>query len=180
MRRLGSLALLLIAALVLSGCATMRIGSYVGRGIDFRAYQTWDWGPADALPTGDPRLDNNAFFADHFEGAVEKNLAARGYARAAASPDLLVHYHASIAQRMDIDAIDRQQGYCFDEGCDPRVFVYEAGTLIIDIVDARTHRLLWRGWAEDNVEPALENQDLLERQIDRAVTGMLAKLPGRF
>ena len=46
-----------------------------------RAIHTYDWGPADALPTGDPRLDQNPFFKDHLEGAVEKELATRGFDR---------------------------------------------------------------------------------------------------
>jgi hypothetical protein len=32
----------------------MGIGSFISPGIDFTAYRTDDWGPADALPTGDP------------------------------------------------------------------------------------------------------------------------------
>ena len=61
------------AALALTGCATtMNVSAYVGRGVNFSQYRTYDWGPADALPTGDPRLDNNGFFIDLLEGAIEK------------------------------------------------------------------------------------------------------------
>jgi hypothetical protein len=30
--------------------------------------------------------------------------------------------------------------------------VYETGALLIDFVDARTDKLVWRGWAEDGVD----------------------------
>lgn len=179
MRRTALIAVL--SALVVSGCATMNVGSYTGRGIDFTPYLTFDWGPADALPTGDARLDGNAFFKDHLEGAVEKQLAARGYARATdGTPDLLIHYHATIARKLDVDAVDRQYNYCYDDSCIPRVVAYDAGTLLIDIVDAKTNRLLWRGWAQDSMEGVLDDQDRMERQINDAVARMLAELPRRL
>ena len=181
MRRMERWALVAVAGLVLAGCATIDVGSYVGRSVDFATYRTYDWGPADALPTGDPRLDNNSFFKDHFEGAVEKELAARGYPRATtAAPDLLIHYHATINRRLDIDAIDRQYGYCPPAGCEPRVVAYDAGTLLLDIVDARTHRLLWRGWAQQSMDGVIGDQDRLERQVNEAVARMLERLPRKI
>jgi hypothetical protein len=169
------------AAFALTGCASMSVSSHVERAIDFGQYRTYDWGPADALPTGDPRLDQNPFFKDHIQGAVERQLAARGFQRVAAgmTPDLLIHYHANISQRIDVDRVDRDLGYCA-EGCAPPVTEYEAGTLVLDIVETRTNRVIWRGWAQDTVEDALDNPDEMERQINEGVTRMLAQLPRPF
>ena len=91
MRRLIRCAVVAIAAVAATGCATtMTVSSHVDRGINFARYRTYDWGPADALPTGDPRLDKNPFFKDHVEGAVEKQLAARGLEMSTSgTPDLL-------------------------------------------------------------------------------------------
>ena len=168
-----------LGGLLAASCATMGIGAYVSRGTDFTAYRTYEWGPADMLPTGDPRLDNNAVFKDHFEGAVEKALAARGFERAApgSTPDLLVHYHATVTERLVVNEVDRRFGECPSYDCGPRTEVFEAGTLLIDLVDARARQLVWRGWAEDSLAGALANQDRLERFIDRAVTGMMLRLP---
>jgi hypothetical protein len=171
----------ILLALVASGCATMNVGSHVERGLNFRAFRTFEWGPADALPTGDPRLDQNPFFKDHVQGAVEKQLIAKGFERVPADtlPDLLIHYHANISKRIDVALIDREHGYCYDN-CEPRVIEYEAGTLVLDIVDTRTNRVIWRGWAQDTVKDALEDPDVMERQIVEGVTGMLERLPSRF
>jgi hypothetical protein len=178
MRRLLQSAAVAIAALAVTGCATMSVSSYVRRGLDFAHYRTYDWGPADALPTGDPRLDRDPFFKDHVEGAVEKQLAARGYERSASgTPDLLIHYHASITQRIDANRSDREYGYCYDEDCQARVIEYEAGTLVLDLVDARTNRVVWRGWAQNSVEGVLGNRDRMARKISEGVTLMLKRLP---
>jgi hypothetical protein len=160
----------------------MNVSSHVQSGLDFARYRTYDWGPADELPTGDPRLDKNPFFQDHVLGAVEKQLAARGFERAESEgkADLLIHYHASINQRFDVYNVDREHGYCYDDDCKARVMNYEAGTLVLDIIDSRTKRVIWRGWAQDSVEDVLNNPDRMAKKIDEAVRRMLAKLPPRL
>jgi hypothetical protein len=166
--------------LLLAGCATMGVSSFLDRSVDFSQYHTYSWGPADALPTGDPRLDSNPFFKDRLEGGVDKALAARGFGRPAsgASPDLLLHYHASVTQRLDVNGADRRRGYCYDD-CQPRVTEYEEGTLVLDAVDARTNKVVWRGWAKDTVDGVIEDQALMERKIDEAVRRMMALFPAR-
>ena len=178
MSRLGRSIAVAISALAVTSCATMNVSSHVQSGLDFAQYRTYDWGPADALPTGDPRLDKNPFFRDHILGAVEKQMAARGYERSeSGTPDLLIHYHASINQRIDVYGVDRDHGYCYDDDCKARVRDYEAGTLVLDLVDTRTNRVIWRGWAQDTVEDVLNNQDRMAKKIDEAVRRMLARLP---
>jgi len=179
MRPVLRLTAALLSTIVLSACAArMTVSSHVERGLDLSRYQTFDWGPADALPTGDPRLDRDPFFKDHVQGAVEKGLLARGLQLpTTGSPDLLVHYHAHISDRIDTNRIDRVYGYCSQPGCPPDVVHYEAGTLVLDIIDAQTSRLIWRGWAQNSVGNMLENRDVMAKTIDQAVARMLLRLP---
>ena len=156
----------------------MTVSSHVERGLDFAQYHTHEWGPADALPTGDPRLDKNPFFKDHVEGALEKQLAMKGFERSTSgTPDLLIHYHANITQRIDVDRLDQQHGYCYNADCQTGVIEYEAGTLVLDVVDTRTNRVIWRGWAQNSIKKALDNPDTMERQINEGVRRMLQRLP---
>lgn len=180
MRRTLIQAALAVLAIAAAGCATtMTVSSHVESGLDVSHYRTYDWGPADALPTGDPRLDKSPFFQDHMQGAVEKALAGKGFERAAsAGPDLLIHYHANIARRFDVNTVDRRYGYCSNNGCGTGVSEYEAGTLVLDIVDARTNRVIWRGWAQDSIERALGDPDRMAEQIDEAVSRMMVMFPG--
>ena len=175
MQQRSGLAFLALVAMAAAACATaMNVSSHVDRGADFTRYQTFDWGPADALPTGDPRLDANPFFKDHLQGEVEKQLAGRGFTLAkAGSADLLIHYHAHISERIDVGSVDKSYGY------GGQVRDYEAGTIVIDVVDAKTNKVVWRGWAQDAVKGMLENEDTIAAKIDEAVTRMLARLPAR-
>lgn len=171
--RLAPLFGVAIAALTVTGCAAMRVNSFIERGTNFTVYRTYEWAPADQLATGDPRLDNNEFFQERVQAAVEKGLAARGLEKAASAPDFVLHYHASVTQRVDTAGVDRKYGYC--EDCTPSVF--DAGTLTLDIVDARTKRLVWRGWAESTFDGVVDNQEWLEQKIDEAVAQILGRLP---
>jgi hypothetical protein len=169
----------LAATLTAGGCATtMSISSHVDRTISFAQYRTFDWGPADALPTGDPRLDRDPFFKDHVQGAVERELAGRGLELSpSGTPDILIHYHANITKRIDVNQADRAYGYCGATDCPPESVEYEAGTLVLDFMDAHTNKLIWRGWAQNSVEDMLRNRDKMASTIDQAVAGMLRQLP---
>src|SRR5262245_25622715 len=116
MRRICGLAFIALLSGVAASCATMTVSSHVERGLDFGRYRTFDWGPPDELPTSDARLDASPFFRDYLQGAVEKQLARRGLAMSA-SPDLLIHYHASVTKRLDVSHVDQDRGYCYSDGC---------------------------------------------------------------
>ena len=104
---------------MLACAATMTVSSHVERGLDFARYRTFAWGPADALPTGDPRLDRNPFFKDHVQGAVEKRLAHRGLLVTAGDADLLIHYHANVSRRINPNQVDRGYVQCVSGDCVP-------------------------------------------------------------
>ena len=176
MPALRHLTVAALAAFAVSGCATMTAGSYAQRGVDFAQYHTYNWGPPDALPTGDPRLDANPFFEDHFEGAVEQQLARRGFGRVEDNPDVIVHYHASVTQRLEVHGVD---GACTNgQDCQPRASEYDAGTLVIDVIDARTKKVVWRGWSQGVMNGVIANQDRLERHIEESVRRMFEEFPG--
>lgn len=168
-RRFAALA---AAALTLAGCGAIHVSSYPEHGADLTQYRTYNWAPVDQRSTGDPRLDNNPFFQQQVQAAVAKQLASRGFEKTD-SPSLLVHYHASVTQEISISEGERRDGYCKD--CTPEV--YDAGTLLIDLVDARTSRLVWRGWATGAIDGLIDHQEWMEQQIDEAVDRILNKLP---
>lgn len=173
--RLGAVT---AAALMLAGCAaSMTVSSYVGRGVDFRQYSSYGCAASDRLSTGDLRLDNNPFFDERVHTAVENQLAARGFEKTTSNaPDFLLHYYANVIQEIDFGASDQPYGVCKD--CLPSV--YESGTLVIDIVDARTKTLAWRGWAEGSFEGVIDDQAWMEEKVDDAVERILARLPRRL
>jgi hypothetical protein len=164
------------ATLMLAGCATLRVNSYVERGADFRRYESYAWAERGAFATGDPRLDDNRFFSQRVEEAVDMQLAARGFEKTGPSTaDVLLHIHARMEQRLDTAAFDPIDGHCIDDECRPEV--YDAGTLMVDFMDRRTNRLAWRGWAERSFDGVVDDQKWMEATIDKTVATILARLP---
>ena len=169
----------LTTALMVSGCAArMSASSHVERARDFSVYRTYQWGSPDALPTGDPRLDNDPFFRDHMMGAIEKQLAARGLQFAeSGSAELLIHYHANVVERIDVNGIDSANGYCGPGDCPASVVRYEAGTIVLDVIDAASNRLIWRGWVQTNMRGVIGNRAGLSEVVDEAAARILQRFP---
>jgi uncharacterized protein DUF4136 len=168
-----------VALLTSTGCATMQVNSHVQPGTDFTRYRTWEWAADAAVPTGDPRLDNSPFFQNRLRGAVEHQMTAKRYVRStlAGSPDLLVRYHANFSKTFEVTDNRTGIGSCYRD-CEPDAYAYEQGTLVIDIVEARTEALVWRGWSRDNMEGAIDNQSRMEQEIDAVVGAMFERFPG--
>jgi len=172
----------LAAALIpftLAACAAVSVGSHLAREADFSSYRTFAWSAADPLPTGDPRLDNNPFFKDSLQGAVERHLAGHRIVLAAGGtqPDLLVHYHVAVTQRVDADNAHRGSVETGSGYLEPQVVTYDESTLVLDMIDAHTQRLVWRGWAQDDLRAVINDQARLKEHIEEAVTRMLELLP---
>lgn len=179
MRRIAIIATA-AAALILAGCATRIVSSHVDRGTDFTQYRTYDWGPADAFPTGDARLDNNEFFRDYFQGAIDKELATRRLELTSRHPDLLIHTHTNVSRRLQVETIVRESPFCRGGGCGPEVIESEVGTLMIDIVDARTKKLVWRAWSRDDLSGVINDQQRLRRAVTEAVAEMMTRFPAHL
>ena len=89
-----------------------------------------------------------------------------------------MHYHASVTQAIDVRNLDREYWSCADADCRP--YVFDAGTLFVDLVDPRTNKVIWSGWAEGSMEGVIDNQESMEGRIDEAVTRILERLPQRL
>jgi hypothetical protein len=162
------------AVLAASACALRNVSSFADRGFEISRYRTYSWAADEPRATGDPRLDNNSLFQSCVRMNIEKELAKRGLERAtSASVDLVVHYYASVTQRLEVNGPHQPYDVCRD--CTPRV--YDAGTLVIDLVDAHTNVLVWRGWAEGSIDGLIDDQPLFEGAIREGVARILARLP---
>jgi hypothetical protein len=174
LRVLGAVLLLFLVA-----CDdSMSAGAVFDPDVDFGKYDTFAWEAADPLPTGDPRPDANPFFVARIQEAVTGEFAARGIERVESDPSVLVHYHASVRDRLHVYEVDRRAGYEVPEyGPGVEVYQYDEGILLVDIVDAETLRVVWRGWARADVTRALEDTALLERLVQEAARAMFKEFP---
>jgi len=168
---------LALLGLTAAGCSAVTSGSYLRTEVDLSRYTTFGWGAPDETPTGDPRLDNNPFFNDRVRAEIDEGLTTRGYTLVSSgTADLVVHVHTSVSQQIDTQQFDQE--YCTQGDCQP--FVYDAGSLVVDLVDPASSTLVWRGWADSAFGELINSQPAMERRIEESVAQILARLPGRL
>jgi hypothetical protein len=120
------------------------------------------------------------------QDAITSNLGAHGISRTAAGADLQVGYLVIVGNNVYTESINDYFGYSDDAAAlhDKAHEAYtgskdrnsfEAGTLVIDIVDARTSKLLKRGYA---TRPTLRNvpEDARAAQVQEVVDVILSDL----
>jgi len=179
----------LLALFTLSACSTLSVDYDYNQKIDFNNYKTFDWLP---FPK-DMQVDelNRARFVT----AVEDNLAKKGFEQNTSQPDFVIATHFGKENKIDITnwgysyapsgyygghgyrhpgSYGYAGGYAATGGVS--VYEYEQGTLILDLVDAKTKTLIWRATAKAIISPASTPEKQTEKIRD-AVTEILENFP---
>lgn len=173
-----SIALLAGLAALASCTPGIRAGADFAPDLDFSTLTTYTWDEPDTRPVGDPRLENNPLFEARLHESIERELEARGLRPAASGASMIVHHHATVRDHVEVYEADREAGYTTPEyGEGTQVVQYEEGTLLVDIADARSRELVWRGWAQFDIGRALEDPEFMSAQIDEAIVKMFASFP---
>ena len=165
----------MISALLLavSSCATTRVGFDIDPNTDFSKVQTYAW---DAADISDPRLGSDPLFDSHVRSSVERQLTAKGFQKVSPdSADLLIRYHENTEHRVEVLAVDSV--YEYEPSYESRVIEFDEGTLILDIAEAGSKRVVWRGWAQTNIDQALVDPHLMEKKIEEATSRMFERFP---
>lgn len=187
MPRTARIVLILATALALAsvGCVGFSVNMDYDPDTDFSGFRSWYWLPPS--PTGDPRIDND-LVANRVRRAVEHSLAARGYVKTSTGEgDFGVGYHGFIEGKIDVRTIDRYYGYGPGWGryggyypgrvaTETYVDQYDEATLILDIVDRDSRKLVWRGSTSARVR-AEQTPEKRDARTQQAVDAILAKFP---
>jgi hypothetical protein len=152
-----------IGAAGVAGAAGVRYD--YDKSIDFTKYESFAW-----QQPGEPHRDNLAL--DRIEKALEAGFVADGYEKAAspAEADFLIAYHA--AARRDLRLRESFRGPGF--GRDLRADAVPVGVLVVDVIDAESGELAWRGRVEDALA---SNPEKADRKVAKAVAKLLEKFP---
>jgi hypothetical protein len=133
--------------------------------------------PHGGSPLGpnDPMLVNSITY-DAIRDEIRRAFEAKGYVYSPANADLAVAYYASAAPVLDIRTFD----YGYDWRGFPRQYVdvvqYTQGTVIIDVIDPVTHKLLWRGQGVAAVDT---DPNKFAKELRKSVDAIVAKFPPR-
>lgn len=176
--------------LVLLGALTMALAACAPRVViehdhaaHFSNLHTFAWVTPRKGQVNNPILDSD-ILEGRVQRAVVADLTHRGYVQVDRdqSPDFLVTYHTVSKQKLENSPSSFSIGfggyYPYGYGS---VFVpvgntvqsREQGTLMLDVIDAHSKRLIWRGWTTDWISKSNYSEQAVANDVQR----ILAKFP---
>lgn len=187
MRQL-SVLLVVMSALIFSGCTSQpRVETDYQADFDFSALKTFE--VAETKQDNKESILISPFTFSHIHSVVESELTKRYQSAATgAKPDFIVSYHIVIEEKLDPRSYNDLYGFGyygrgyyrypspFFYGPNAGVRVYNQGSLIIDIVDAKADKPIWRGVSEKRLSNDMPPQQQRE-VLSRAVTEVIAQFP---
>lgn len=161
-----------------AGLPKVQSHSYYDDATDF-SKRRYAW--LDARPTteGETRAQDPRVH-EAIRVAIDSVLAAKGFLLSPpAQADFLVTYHLAVREALATTTINRE--YYGDDWdfTEPRTRVtrYEKGRLVIDVSDAGSRRVVWRGDGQARLQEPPPPPDVARRNAYYAVTEILAEFP---
>jgi hypothetical protein len=165
-----------------SACSTAsRVGvtNDFDHAVNFRAFKTWAWYPQQPKDTeGGPAKGYQSFLDKRMRAAVTAEMNKKGLTETTTAPDIYVAYSARVEDKQQVN--NSGYGYPYGYGYGgfygrgfPAVTQYKAGTVVIDIIDARRKELAWRGTGQAQVD----QNTIDEAETLRIVNGILSTYP---
>lgn len=189
MGKAGFLGIAAAVMLMVTGCATKPyVSTDYESNYNFAALKSFSI--KETKPDTRENLLISPFTFSHIHSLLNTELSKRYHVVTGdTQPDFLVSYHIVMEDKLDARAYDDMYGYGFwgrgyrypspmfyHPGIDGRLSVYTQGSLIVDMVDAKTQQPIWRGVSEKRLNKGLTPQQ--QRAIlTSAVLEVLAQFP---
>src|SRR3569833_472436 len=136
---------------VLSASARDKISVAYAKGFSFSQYKTYAWAEHGAVA--------HPLLAADLVGAIDQELQARGLQKVTSNPDLIIQFYGSVDNDMTMYSNDPLYGGTggippFDPSMTGPTFigfygntsvVIHKGDLVVDLIDAKAKKLVWRG-----------------------------------
>jgi hypothetical protein len=139
---------------------------------NFSQYKTYSW--QEIKP-------ENSLWDARIKGAVDAQLAAKGWTQVDSGGDVAIvaiaTSHTERTLQTFYDGMGggwRWRGFGGMGEATTTEQDYKEGTLLVDLYDAKTKQLIWRGSAEDTVS---NNADKNEKNLNKGVAKMFKKFP---
>lgn len=163
---------LVACALGAASCApSLKVKTDYDQRANFSQYRTYEIQPGRFMVQGLP-IDNS-LAKDHIELALKSQMAREGLAPSSTNPDLKIKYVASARTVQELEGIGYPLGvyplgvYAIPPPMDVWVQEYPEGVLVIDLVDARTDKLVWRAFCRAEGE-GFEKQAFVNKSVSKA------------
>lgn len=182
--------LLFLTFIIAGSCATVvEVGNDYDETTVFQSYNTYAWYSPTTTPGTGAAADSYSSELDfHIKRAVESGLVKNSLRPADATPDIYIAYDIVLPPNENIApgslapgfryGYSYWYGYRYDYGFanfpnSRNVETLSPGTIIVDIIDATTNQLVWRGWAD----AAIDINTADDNRINSIVASIMAQYP---
>ncbi len=159
------------------GCSTISVTYDYDTKTNFTGLKTFDFIPVPV------QSNINTLNVKRFQDAVRNQLESKGYTQKPDNPDFQIAMYLSKQEKSKTQSVEsytytfgRRINWGDDSGRIINVYEYDEGTLILDIVDAQSNELSWRGVAKAEVLH-YTNPEKREKRINNAVQKLLNNFP---
>ena len=172
MKSLGLCVVMIVVLVAGCGGPMVEVSQKFEQTRDFTSYKTYAWmdgASRSDISTGSRDIDLDKTIRE----AVEKQMAAKGFVKVTAEPDVLIKYHAGV--RNTYYTADFGMHYQEKVGWTDTESVKD-GQLTVDFFDREREEVVWRGtaWGAMNVDP---NQTIVTKNVNRAVAKLFELYP---
>ena len=161
---------IVLLAIALAGCSTLKVQHDWDEQADFTKFKTFKL--LDRSDAGNQLVENR------IRDAVRIHLSERGFVEDTTSPDFEIAIHGNVKDRVDVQTYNYGYPYYggyggyggygyWHGGQDVSVSHYQEGTLIIDFVDSEDHELFWRGWGTKTLDASTRDTDVIQGIVDK-------------
>jgi len=157
----------------IAGCsAVYDVQHDYDKNVDFSGIETYDW------MTIPEKAGMDSLVVQRVQKAVNAQLQAKGYRMTPDNPDFFIAEHLGSKEKVQIENWGYGYGpYGSYWGANRvSVYQYEEGSLILDFVDAKSKKMIWRGVAKAEID-SVDTPEKSEKLINEAVQKILEKFP---
>lgn len=175
------LPLAIVSALLFTSCSvTTHVETAAG--VNFDNYKTFSW----ANVTKERKKDNadNDIVDNNIKNAISKQLEDRGWKETAQNPDVILDYCVMVEKKKNrvsepvysypfthyyYNGWRRRRGYMYYPndllGYRTYNIPFKEGTLTVNMIDAKTNKLIWQGSARSEVSSKMVTSNEMQADV---------------
>ena len=176
MKKIMKLLPIVLVALVLTSCSSVKVAADYDKAVDFNNYKTFAF-----FKSGIDKAEISDLDKRRILRAIESELMAKGFTKSE-NPDVLVSIFTKSNQRVDVYNNSWGAGawgwggprWGWGWNSQPNISTSTQGVLFVDLIDANKKELVWQGQGTGYLSKNVEKK---EERIKEFVSKIMEKYP---